>query len=169
MKKTLLLILMVSSLFADKVVYQVERSGRKVGSLTERVQKFNEQVEGEYLGVLDGKTYIRTNNEKLKEINCSDVIEVFDDDGKPIQFDCSEDTFIPKTLTELDVKKIKRGYVGGVLIAVGGVLLYYNIDRECDDCETLDDFEHFTDIGDFIQKMGYGFIIVGGILVALGI
>ena len=59
---------------------------------------------------------------------------------------------------------------GGVLIGVGGILLYYNIDRgECDDCETSDDIEHFTDIGIFIQKMGYGFIIVGGILVALGI
>jgi hypothetical protein len=48
-------------------------------------------------------------------------------------------------LTELDVKEIKGGgYVGGVLIAVGGVLLYYNIDRECDACETENDIEHFT-------------------------
>ena len=109
MKKTVLLILMVSSLFADKVVYQVER------------QTFlNKEIEGEYLDVLDGKTYIRMNNEKLKAINCSDVIVVIDDDGKPIQFDCSESTFIPKTLTELDVKEIKKFYFGGILIAAGG-------------------------------------------------
>ena len=163
MKKTVLLILMVSSLFADKVVYQVEKKTK------ESVLKFNEEVEGEYLGVLDGKTYIRTNNEKLKAINCSDVIVVIDDDEKPIQFDCSESTFIPKTLTELDVKEIKKFYFGGILIAAGGLILYETIDRECDDCETLDDDEHFTDIGIFIQKMGYGFIIVGGILVAMGI
>ena len=163
MKKTVLLILMVSSLFADKVVYQVEKKTK------EGVLKFAEEVEGEYLGVLDGKTYIRMNNEKLKAINCSDVVVVIDDDKKPIQFDCSESTFTPKTLTELDVKEIKKFYFGGILIAVGGLILYDNIDRECDDCETLDDIEKFLDSVNSTQKMGYGFIIVGGILVGFGI
>jgi len=115
---------MVSSLFADKVVYQVYKSRSEVGNLSELVQKFTKEVEGEYLGVLDGKTYIRTNNDKLKAINCSDVIVVIDNDEKPIQFDCSESTFTPRTLSELDVKEIKKvGYVGGVLIAVGGIML----------------------------------------------
>ena len=120
MKKTLLLILMVSSLFADKVVYQVDFMGGEAGTFPKPLLKNRlEEVEGEYLGVLDGKTYIRTNNEKLKAINCSNVTTIFDDNGKPIKFDCSEDTFIPKTLTELDVKEIKRGYVGGILVAMG--------------------------------------------------
>jgi hypothetical protein len=49
---------------------------------------------------------------------------VIDNDEKPIQFDCSESTFTPRTLSELDVKEIKKvGYVGGVLIAVGGIML----------------------------------------------
>ena len=159
---------MVSSLFADKVVYQVESSRRELGAF-ERVQKFNKQVEGEYLGVLDGKTYIRTNNDKLKEINCADVIVVIDNDEKPIQFDCSEDTFIPKTLTELDVKKIKKGYVGGALIAVGGAILLYNIDRTCDDCETQYDFNIFTGTTTIYLKIGYGLITIGGVLLTLGI
>ena len=160
MKKTLLLILMVSSLFADKVVYQVDRRTK------EGVRKINKEVEGEYLGVLDGKTYIRTNNEKLKAINCSDVIVVIDNDEKPIQFDCSENTFTPKILTELDVKEIKKGYVGGFLIAVGGVFLLNNIEK---DLEDYDSFEDFEDSRKASARMGYGFIIIGGILVGFGI
>ena len=166
MKKTVLLILMVSSLFADKVVYKVYKNRSEVGNLSELVQKFNKEVEGEYLGVLDGKTYIRTNNEKLKAINCSDVIVVIDNDEKPIQFDCSENTFTPKILTELDVKEIKKGYVGGFLIAVGGVFLLNNIEK---DLEDYDSFEDFEDSIKASARMGYGFIIIGGILVGFGI
>ena len=134
--------------------------------MSELGQKFNKEVEGKYLGVLDGKTYIRTNNEKLKAINCSDVIVVIDDEGKPIQFDCSESTFTPKTLTELDVKEIKKFYFGGILIAVGGLILLSNLDKDFEDYDSIEDFE---DSRKTTARMGYGFIIVGGILVAIGI
>ena len=167
MKKTVLLILMVSSLFADKVVYQVYKNRSEVGNLSELVQKFNKEVEGEYLGVLDGKTYIRTNNEKLKAINCSDVIVVIDNNEKPIQFDCSANTFTPKALTEIDIREIKKKVsIGGILIAIGGGLLLSNIDKDLEDFNSLEDWD---DSIKATARRGYGFIIIGGILVGFGI
>ena len=69
-------------------------------------------------------------------------------------------------MTELDVKEIKKGYVGGFLIAVGGVFLLNNIEK---DLEDYDSFEDFEDSIKASARIGYGFIIVGGILVAFGI
>ena len=156
--KKIIFILMVSSLFADKVVYQVDRKTK------EGVRKINKEVEGEYLGVLDGKTYIRTNNEKLKEINCSDVIVVIDNNEKPIQFDCSENTFTPKTLNELDVKGIKKVYGGGVLITVGSIMLAVQTNNPpaYDNANEVDTAKTFT-------ITAYLLIAMGGILLTIGL
>ena len=67
-------------------------------------------------------------------------------------------------------KTISRrgGYGGGVLIAIGAGMLYSNIGKECDDCDTQALIEFVKSL-ESTQKAGYVFIFLGGILVALGI
>ena len=145
------------------------------------VKTYNSETMGEYVGILDAKAYLRTPDGNLKEFNCSDVIVIFDNERKPIEYDCSTNTFIPKTLTELDIKKIQKyPIVGGTLIAIGGALVFTTLGKECDDCEPtdgslsdlLESIEKTKESTDEIlntQKIGYGLIALGGILVALGI
>ena len=56
--------------------------------------------------------------------------------------------------------------LGGGLIAIGGVLLYSNIDKEISDYNSL---EEYSDSIKSTSKFGYGLIIVGGVLVFMGI
>ena len=67
-------------------------------------------------------------------------------------------------------KTISRrgGYAGGVLIAIGAGMLYSNIGKECDDCDTQATIVFYKSL-ESTQKAGYVFIFLGGILVALGI
>ena len=119
---------------------------------------------------MDAKAYLRTPDGTLEEFNCPDVILIFDNERRPIEYDCSTNTFVPKTLNELDVKKLaKKPIIGGTLIAVGGLFLFNNLDKNCDDCETAKQVDDFLDEVKSTQKIGYIFIILGGIFVALGI
>ena len=72
----------------------------------------------------------------------------------------------PTVLTKVYAINKGRGRLGGALIAVGGYLLYLNLDKEMNDDETIEDF---MDRVNGTAKLGYGFIIVGGVLVAMGI
>ena len=96
---------------------------------------------------------------ELFEIDCEDVIIIIKDDLSSVEWSCSENTYIPKILTEADIKKLqKRPIVGGICLAIGGGLLIKDLDSE-------EDYEIRKDN----LKIAYGFIILGGILVALGI
>ena len=156
---------MVGSLFGDTIVVKNERKNDKTG----KVKTYNSETMGEYVGILNAIAYLRVAGE-LKEFNCVDVISIFDDDRKPISWDCNENSFVPNSLNELDVKKIaKKPIVGGTLIAVGGLFLFNNLDKNCDDCETAKQVDDFLDEVKSTQKIGYIFIALGGIFVALGI
>ena len=52
---------------------------------------------------------------------------------------------------------------------MGAMALYSTIGKECDDCDTLDKMHKFGNSLESNQKVGYGFIFLGGILVAAGI
>ncbi len=174
--KKLIFILMLGSLFADTIVIKKETKD-KDGA----VKTYNSETMGEYVGILDAKAYLRTPDGNLKEFNCSDVIVIFDNERKPIEYDCSTNTFIPKALTEVDIKKIQKyPVVGGTLIAIGGALVFTTLGKECDDCEptdgslsdlleSIEKTKEFTDEILNTQKIGFGLIALGGILVALGI
>tara|TARA_B100000315_G_C14236916_1_gene433567 strand:+ start:110 stop:613 length:504 start_codon:yes stop_codon:yes gene_type:complete len=167
---------MLGSLFADTIVIKKETKD-KDGA----VKTYNSETMGEYVGILDAKAYLRTPDGNLKEFNCSDVIVIFDNERKPIEYDCSTNTFIPKALTEVDIKKIQKyPVVGGTLIAIGGALVFTTLGKECDDCEptdgslsdlleSIEKTKEFTDEILNTQKIGFGLIALGGILVALGI
>ena len=141
---------MVGSLFGDIIVVKNERKDDKTG----KVKTFNREIRGEYVGIMDAKAYLRAPNGKLKEFDCVDVISIFDDDSKPISWDCNESSFVPKVLTEVDVKKLqKRPVLGGILIATGAIILHtYPDDPFCNECETLDDFEYYLDQKQFPSR-----------------
>jgi len=164
-RRLIILLLIVGCVFGDTIVVKKETKD-KDGSL----KTYNSETMGEYVGILDAKAYLRTPDGNLKEFNCSDVIVIFDNERKPIEYDCSTNTFIPKALTEVDIKKIQKyPVVGGTLIAIGGGFLFSNIDKKCNDCETSEDLEDFIEGVNSTAKIGYGFIILGGVLVAFGI
>ena len=176
-RRLIILLLIVGCVFGDTIVVKKETKD-KDGSL----KTYNSETMGEYVGILDAKAYLRVPSGKLTEFNCGDVISIFDDDRKPISWDCNESSFIPKTLNELDIKKIQKyPIVGGTLIGIGGALVFTTLGKECgDDCESsdpspsameelLENTEEFQDGIVDTQKIGFGLIALGGILVALGI
>ena len=177
MKRLIILLLIVGCVFADTIVIKTERRDKDGAEKT-----YNSENSGEYVGILDAKAYLRTPDGNLKEFNCSDVIVIFDNERKPIEYDCSINTFVPKTLNELDIKKIQKyPIVGGTLIGIGGALVFTTLGKECgDDCELngtsqsalekwVENNEKFADGILDTQKIGFGLIALGGILVAFGI
>jgi hypothetical protein len=125
------------------------------------------ELMGIYKGILNKKVYFkeeRTN--KLKAIKCAEIVEIISVFNSPIEYDCSIDTYKPKVLTEIDFHKERMGRIGGLFIAAGGGVLYSNLNKELNDGETL---EKFADRVNGTAKLGYGLIIIGGILVAVGI
>ena len=176
-RRLIILLLIVGCVFADTIVIKTERRDKDGAEKT-----YNSENSGEYVGILDAKAYLRTPDGNLKEFNCSDVIVIFDNERKPIEYDCSINTFVPKTLNELDIKKIQKyPIVGGTLIGIGGALVFTTLGKECgDDCELngtsqsalekwVENNEKFADGILDTQKIGFGLIALGGILVAFGI
>ena len=164
-RRLIILLLIVGCVFADTIVVKQEKKDKDGFTIT-----YNSERTGKFEGILKTKVYLRDSKGKLNEYNCSDIIVIFDNERKPIEYDCSTNTFIPKALTEVDIKKIQKyPVVGGTWIAIGGGLLFSSIDKKCNDCETSEDLEDFIEGVNSTAKIGYGFIILGGILVAFGI
>jgi len=164
-KLLIILLLIVGCVFADTMVIETRTAGEK------EVKVGTYEIMGEYVGILDGKAYLRVRSGKLTEFNCDDVIRIFDDDRKPISWDCNESSFVPKALTELDIEQTSIfTYLGAFCIAYGGYLLHtYPDDPFCSDCEDNDDFNDHIDSKKFQWRAGIIFISLGGILVAFGI
>ena len=147
-RRLIILLLIVGCVFGDTIVFKVIGIKDKYKNIT-------------YLGIKDNKVYYLEDNFKYS-INCNKVIEIINSDGNQIDFDCSSNTYTPKTLTELDAKKNPIQFLGGGCILMGGYLLHDNVDAEIQTEADNDDWKAQ-------QKLGYGLIALGGILVALGI
>ena len=161
-RRLIILLLIVGCVFGDTIKYE---------SIDINGNFYTTSITGEYAGIYNNKVFVRTEKGEIFEIDCEDVIIIIKDDLSSVEWDCSEETYTPKTLTEADIKKLqKRPIVGGTLIAIGGGFLFSNIDKECDDCINGESkYEEYIKDLESTQKIGYGFIILGGILVALGI
>ena len=143
---------------------------------------YTTSITGEYAGIYNNKVFVRTEKGGIFEIDCEDVIIIIKDDLSSVKWSCFEETYTPKTLTEADIKKLqKRPIIGGTLICIGGILVYATLGKECgDDCELsgtsqsamekwLENTKEFEDEILDTQKIGFGLIALGGILVAFGI
>ena len=170
MKKLLIiLLLIVGCLYADTIVY---KSGKK-----------NRTIENvEYIKAGNGTVCFNAFGQETSR-DCNRIIEFTDDEGNPIEYDCSAvlieesldelESKIESSITEKDVKTIvsknKNPMVGGMLIAIGGGLLFSVSGRECDDCDTIEKTTKFIDGAKSLSQIGYLFIAAGGILLAFGI
>ena len=173
MKKLILLsvLLIAGCVFGDTIVYNNDILMFKRTKTLYKV---------EYVGIdeFKGKPVVKilkasgVFGNQYSFISCDKIIELKSYDGKPIDYDCRNlnnpiNTPNPNNLTH----NVQRSptMLGGTLIAFGGALLFSNVDKECDDCETLEDVEDFSQGINSTLKIGYGLITLGGILVALGI
>jgi len=175
-RRLIILLLIVGYVFGDTIVVKTKRKYEDG-----EVKVFNSETMGEFVGILNAKAYLRTPDGNLKEFNCEDVIVIFDNERKPIEYDCSTNTFVPKILNELDINAQTYPLVGGTLIAIGGALVFTTLGKECgDDCELngtsqsamekwLENTKEFEDEKLNTQKIGFALITIGGILVAFGI
>ena len=154
--KKLIFILMVGSLFGDTIRY-------KAGLLLAKTK-----VNVEFLGVSDKKVYFIDVNNNIDFVVCKTVKEIINSDGNEIIFDCKRKTY--------NVRTGKDGFeyaglshkIGGLLIALGGTMLITNLDKECDNCVTTEQYKVFTNDIKAQQKIGYAFIIMGGLIIAIG-
>ena len=154
MKKLILLLLIVGCVYGDTIAYK-----NYIG--------LNNMYSGvKYLGINDNKVYYRKDT-RINSVNCNKVFEIINSYGIKIDFDCSSNTYTPRTLTELDVKATP--IVGGILIGVGSGILLSNVEPECDDCSTPDKVSAHMDEVYGLQRIGYVCLAVGGILLGLGI
>ena len=161
--KKLIFILMVGSLFGDTIRY-------KEGLLLTKTK-----VNVEFLGVSDKKVYFKDVNDNIDFVVCKTVKEIINSDGNEIIFDCKRKTYNVRTGEKSD-RTYKDGMeyaglshkIGGLCIALGGTMLITNLDDECTDCSTTEDIKDFTNSIKAQQKIGYSFIIMGGLIIAIG-
>ena len=157
-RRLIILLLIVGCVFGDTIKYYRYKPIEDISGKTV-MMPIEEEINGEYLGIYNKKVFVRMANGKVNEMDCENVIIIIKDDLSSVEWSCSEETYTPKTLTEADIKKLqKRPIVGGICLAIGGGLLIKDLDSE-------EDYEIRKDN----LKIAYGFIILGGILVALGI
>ena len=178
--KKLLFILMVGSLFGDTITYNQGTNKRTI-----------ENVKFTRAG--NGKVYFKAHGEETSRY-CNRIIEFTDDDGNPIEYDCSAvlieeslnelESKIESSITEKDVKTIisknKKPIIGGIFITAGSLLILGTLGEECgDDCELNGSSQSaiekwglenkaFTDGILDRQKIGFTLIALGGVLVAFG-
>ena len=174
-RRLIILLLIVGYVFGDTIKCRIE-------NVTVAGDYIEKTYSGEYLGIYNNKVFVRTEKGEMYEIDCEDVIIIIKDDLSSVEWSCSEETYTPKTLTEADIKKLqKRPIVGGTLIGIGGALVFTTLGKECgDDCELsgtsqsamekwLENTKKFEDEILDTQKIGFGLIALGGILLAFGI
>ena len=164
-------IFFISFLFSDTIKY---REKKLFGDYKDRVV-----TDVEFLGVSkEGVHYqysIKYLGNVSKTINCDDVYEILDNDKNSISYSCSEFTYDPMneeqvtSETKTNVGEVRyRRRVGGLLIAIGAGMLLSEVDDECNECDIYQ-LEKFYNRKKISQKTAYGFIMVGGILIMMGI
>ena len=180
-RRLIILLLIVGCVFGDTITYNQGNNKRTIENV-------------KFIRAGNGKVYFKAHGQETSRY-CNRIIEFTDDDGNPIEYDCSavlieeslidlekkiEDT-ISKEEVESIIQKIKKPVAGGLLIGIGGALVFTTLGKECGDgCELsgtsqsalvkwAENTKEFEDGILDTQKIGFGLIALGGILVAFGI
>ena len=159
-----LLIAFIGTLFGDTIRYKVSFA----------LKDTKENIV--FLGVSNKKVYFKYLNDKIDYVSCKTVKEILDSDGNEIIFDCKSNGYIPPIKSSFFQSKEKNiqyeqkriaHKIGGGLIVLGGMILYTNLDKECANCETSA-VEDFLEDYEAQQWIGHAFIIMGGLIIAMG-
>ena len=159
-RRLIILLLIVGCVFADTIVYKRLLLGKWEDVTLKKVtiDKIDEGAVWYTQKLFFG--------ENMDTIPCKKIVQLISSDGREIEFDCSENRYqvstnyeTPSSFSESEFNPTR---LGGIFIAIGGGLLITNMDSDIDDTDDLDSWEGR-------QKIGYGLITIGGILIALGI
>ena len=159
-RRLIILLLIVGNLFADTIVYKIGDIERTLNNI-------------EFTKAGDGKIFFIVHGQEVSR-ECNQVIEVTDANGDPIDYDCNkliiEESLIELTkdienkTTEKEVRSIinasKKFSLGGIFITIGAALLMTNVDIEK---STDHDLNSWNDR----QRIGYGLILLGGMILAI--
>ena len=143
--KKLLFILMVGSLFGDTITYK------------ESALLTNTKNNVEFLGIQKRKVIYKTKEGNIESLSCKLVKEITDASNNTIEFDCNRNTYAGSNLTTIEPKQ-STFKPGGAAIAIGATMIYTSIDNEDANPDELL----------ARSKMGFGLIIIGGILTSIG-
>ena len=145
--KKLLIILMVGSLCADTIEYK--------SNLFITTKKGNV----EYLGVNNKVIYFKNEDGSIESLKCRLIKNIVDINNNSIDIDCSINTY-----TGMISPSNKPIYVGGMLVALGGVYIYSSTTRG----HHINHIIEHSRMEDGIQ-IGSILIIIGGLFIAFGI
>ena len=147
---------MIGSLFGDTIVYT-----KKI--LFINTEKTKTNVKHVDVEVIWGAKYLafkNLSNGRISHIKCNKIIDWTDNDGNPINTECS--SFIDELHKIENSLGEKAQGLGGALIGFGGLILAYQNNIDADKIPPNDSHKNLT-------TMGYGFIAIGGFLIAAGI
>ena len=168
----IIFIVFTSHLFSDTIKY------RKKDILRTYIDKVVTDVE--YLGISqEGVHYqypVKYFGNVSKVIDCYDVYDILDDNKNSISYSCSEYTYDPfnsekvTSNQKIDKEQLQyRGRVGGLFIALGaGMLIIENNNHKCNEC-SIQELDNWMEDNKKTQNIAYGFIMIGGLLVTIGL
>ena len=115
---------------------------------------------GEYIASVGESIVFKvTGSQKGESIHLSRIQKVILEDGTEIYNNQEIEKFSFDNFTRI---------LGGGLITFGSGLLLVTQDKECDNCDTLDDIEDFANKIKRQNQIGFGLMALGGILIAMG-
>ena len=144
-RRLTILLLIVGCVFGDTIKYK--------SSLFVTDTKNNV----EFLGTQKKKVFYKTKEGNIESLSCKLVKEITDTSNNTIVFDCDRTTYRGSNLTTNEPKQYTFK-PSGAAIAIGATLVYTSIDNEDANPDKLL----------ARRKMGFGLIIIGGILASIG-
>jgi hypothetical protein len=168
-RRLIILLLIVGCVFGDTIVYERALLGFKEEATI---------LKATIIKIENGELWYTQKSllgGKQGTIPCEKIVQLINSDNREIEFDCVANTY---QVTEFEIKKHNTAKLGAIFISIGGAILFTNLDKRCDDCELTGTsssamVQWANNVNDFenevinTQRIGYVFIILGGLLIAL--